>query len=1348
MKASILPVFVAATLISAVAGQDYFFIEGQDTPLIGYSSDIYVQRDDNNCTTIINNYNHLVHKPKYVVGVFSSEGDDIAFRNYNLTFGQYLTATAGQKIDPPVEFDMVAGSMTQLAEMAEAEQVDFIFGSSAVSSCMATEYDAQPLVTVISRREARGHEYDLDLYGGVIFTLADNNEVNSIHDLKDRTIGAGGITAMGGGQAQFYEMVRQGLSYVNDPKQVVFTIDEALVVQGVIDGEFEIGLCRTDQIERHIDANTGKPVDPSMFKVINAQTHSLHDGRLFPFKSSTSLHPEWPVTALNHVAVSVAESVQEALLALQDHAMSIDFQQNLRCETTPALADLAQDCKTAGMLTGFRPARNYFSVRTKQEKAGFLNEWDDGKWHCIRGQTLYHDIACPDEYYKILEKHFAQSCTRIGLECPHDFECYCKPCIHRSVAVDVFEYGSNATQSTMCEKMKTCGSVEQTQVITFRIVDHMERTGAKVAAIQSLGEQSKDLEVVEVGPWTYEFQLTEPRMGMAIVAIAIDDIEIYDSPIRVEVAEKTCDGEGKVATEWGDCVCKSDTVDINGTCVDVAIFAAVGSVAGFILIVSLIFAYIEYKNHKADEMWKVDINELLFDDPVEVIGQGSFGVVLLAEYRGTKVAIKQAVKGKGSGSTKGGSGKRSVSYEDSAIAEPEEIATRPSMLTDDGLSDCRTEESSGDNKFDVESGKAFNSNTGSNFALSRRYDGATLTFLGGYHNGGNSKWAWLCPWMKKNDYQARFKETILGNASASASRKTFHEMFCPWFNENVQRQEEFVKEMRVLSLLRHPCITTVMGAVISRNHVPMLVMEYMDYGSLHDLLRNETMYLTGEIISQITRSVGQGLRYLHSSKPPILHGDLKARNILIDSRFRAKLCDFGLSTKQDGRITGTPFWLAPEYLRGETEYDSKCDIYSCGIILYEIYSRKNPYEGEDFKMTLQRVCDKRINKRPDIPGTTPPKLIDLMKKCWNRDRNFRPSARDLDLTLMDFNSDDFEPLTDEQQTEAARKRRTGDMLYELFPKHIADALQAGKKVEPETHNNVTVIFSDIVHFTDISQRMDPLKVSCMLDNLYLSFDKIARRHNIFKVETIGDAYMGVTNLENKQEHNHVKCAAEFAIDMVKEASQILIDPDAPEMGYINIRVGFHSGPVVSNVIGSLNPRYGLFGDTVNTASRMESNSSANRILCSEVSYNLLKEQSPGVKVKKRGKIKVKGKGEMIAYWVGGSSLHKQLQKREQSIIGRPKVVEFEEEPTEVAGDKDYVGEIVASNIGEIVEDNDGEHGEDNDEEHGEDNDEEHGENNVGEHGDETEFFDAGGLVKDTGGDVSSSCGDLSLDSEA
>ena len=85
----------------------------------------------------------------------------------------------------------------------------------------------------------------------------------------------------------------------------------------------------------------------------------------------------------------------------------------------------------------------------------------------------------------------------------------------------------------------------------------------------------------------------------------------------------------------------------------------------------------------------------------------------------------------------------------------------------------------------------------------------------------------------------------------------------------------FKDEMRLLSRLRHPCITTVMGAVISHHSDPMLVMEYMQYGSLHDLLHNETMYAGGEIILQILRDVAQGVRFLHTNKPPILHGDLK-----------------------------------------------------------------------------------------------------------------------------------------------------------------------------------------------------------------------------------------------------------------------------------------------------------------------------------------------------------------------------------------------------------------------------------------------------------------------------------------
>mmetsp|Transcript_2623 Transcript_2623/g.5498 ORF Transcript_2623/g.5498 Transcript_2623/m.5498 type:complete len:206 (+) Transcript_2623:2314-2931(+) len=190
------------------------------------------------------------------------------------------------------------------------------------------------------------------------------------------------------------------------------------------------------------------------------------------------------------------------------------------------------------------------------------------------------------------------------------------------------------------------------------------------------------------------------------------------------------------------------------------------------------------------------------------------------------------------------------------------------------------------------------------------------------------------------------------------------------------------------------------------------------------------MHLSGDLILQILRDTAQGLRYLHQSRPPILHGDLKARNILVDSRFRAKLCDFGLSTKRRDVITGTvskaqlssifllpllrkrspsltsvhfvsqPYWLAPEYLIGESSYNTGCDIYSFGITLFEIFARTSPYEGEDFKTVLRGVTNKRINKRPKIVPETPPKFVELMKKCWARDTHARITAQDLDMTMV------------------------------------------------------------------------------------------------------------------------------------------------------------------------------------------------------------------------------------------------------------------------------------------------------------------------------------------------------------
>ena len=125
----------------------------------------------------------------------------------------------------------------------------------------------------------------------------------------------------------------------------------------------------------------------------------------------------------------------------------------------------------------------------------------------------------------------------------------------------------------------------------------------------------------------------------------------------------------------------------------------------------------------------------------------------------------------------------------------------------------------------------------------------------------------------------------------------------------------------------------------------------------------------------------------------------QAKNVLIDMNFRAKVTDFGLSAKKQHSASGTPFWMSPELLRGESTNTEKSDIYAVGILLYEVFSGQNPYEGENYHDVLKQVCDPKLNKRPPIPDNCSIKIGELIKDCVSATPHFRPTAEQIDLTL-------------------------------------------------------------------------------------------------------------------------------------------------------------------------------------------------------------------------------------------------------------------------------------------------------------------------------------------------------------
>ncbi len=208
---------------------------------------------------------------------------------------------------------------------------------------------------------------------------------------------------------------------------------------------------------------------------------------------------------------------------------------------------------------------------------------------------------------------------------------------------------------------------------------------------------------------------------------------------------------------------------------------------------------------------------------------------------------------------------------------------------------------------------------------------------------------------------------------------------------------------------------------------------------------------------------------------------------------------------------------------------------------------------------------------------------------------------------------------------------TEDLLQNILPSPIAQRLKLQESIIADHFEDVTVLFADLVNFTEISAQIPPTQLVDLLNKIFSVFDQLSEKHGLEKIKTIGDAYMVVGGLPIPKA-DHAEAVVEMALDMQQEITRFKRSDGKP----FYLRIGINTGPVVAGVIGTKKFTYDLWGDTVNVASRMESMGMAGGIQVTTATYKLLKDK---YLFKQRGATFVKGKGEMITYWLIGKKVY-------------------------------------------------------------------------------------------------------------
>ncbi|OQV21221.1 Atrial natriuretic peptide receptor 1 [Hypsibius exemplaris] len=423
--------------------------------------------------------------------------------------------------------------------------------------------------------------------------------------------------------------------------------------------------------------------------------------------------------------------------------------------------------------------------------------------------------------------------------------------------------------------------------------------------------------------------------------------------------------------------------------------------------------------------------------------------------------------------------------------------------------------------------------------------------------------------------------------------------------DSISRRSQMRKCLAAIRNLHNENVGQFIGIVIAPAFT-YLVWEFGSHGCLRMLLDADSVQSrNADLLTSMIWDLLEGLTYIQTSDLQF-HGSCSSLTAMIDQRFCVKLCGFG-STKMLAILTGMnvaspgdtiKLWMAPEMVQDPRHQGSKsADVYSVALVVLEVFTQCTPMnvvlESETSCFQAIQNLTLKINPRIPITADVPPMLQQLMRSCLLSNPKERPTLKNV--------TDQF----------GRRFRKQGfiDKILSRLERYAED-LEAAVLAQTEE-------LIKEQHVVDALLR----------EMIPATFDVMLEEYDVYKVETINDSYMVVSGLPKRNGAKHADEIARMAIKLMHTRLTSPVDESQ-----LHLRIGIHSGPCVAGIVGSRLPRYCLFGDTINTASRMESHGEASRIHISPATKELLSAEL-GFETQSRGKISIKGKGELETFWL-------------------------------------------------------------------------------------------------------------------